>query len=275
MKWHRHWNKLYYGCALLSYPIIFFLIYKKVVPLLAVVLMLDLFFGCLASWITKQCQKREMAMLGLMQECRLSEFIDQYGKAHAKDTKNGFSAASALNLATAYMHMGEMETAMKLFQQAEPKKPQQFSKRKRTAVSNAIVECAVYHNNLAAAYLHCHDTEHAEIHMEETWEYLEQLKRHAGKHPELEDSIDIIFRGLLTRKLERALELHEELDCEEEIKKLQAWFERSDQLLIKVYNRYLLSILYEKCGNREEAGHCKAFVGQYGGDSCYVKWVED
>ena len=214
-------------------------------------------------------------MLDLLNEYQISAFIEKYSKAHAKDTKTGPSPLAALNLATAYMHMGDLDTAMRFFQRAEPIDPRQFPKRKQKMVKHSLVTCAVYHNNITCAYIRCHDTKQAKRHMEAAWEYLTQLKEMAKIYPDLEQTIVVLLRDLSIRRLEMSLETGEELDDEIELKQLQTWFDSARQRSVKVYNRYLANILYEKCGKKEEAEKCRAFVKQYGGDSCYVKWVEE
>ena len=241
------------------------------VPVLAYFLMADLSVWCAGSVYLAVVQNKENALIGLMGECKIAEFIEKYSHEHAKDTRKGFSTPATILLATAYMHLGDIETSLQMFQLAELQNPQ---KVKRKQLAEVTTQCAIYHNNLSTAYLRNHDIENAKLHMEKAQEYLKQLQGLEDKKGENTTTIEILNRSLSNRELELGLELGSKLDYAEKINQLNQYVARADNLLNRVYLHYLLYVLYKKTGNVEEAHRCREFVRENGGDTCYVQWVE-
>lgn len=247
------------------------LFFAGAVPLLAYILMVDLSLWFITTVYFIVVQKKEASMLGLMDECKMAEFIEIYSREHSKDTRKGFSASTVILLATAYMHLGDIETSMEMFQSTEPKNPQKARKR---AVANAVVECGVYHNNISCAYLRCHDTENAKIHMEKAQDYLKQLQGIKDKKGKYNAAIGNLTRSLAIRELELGLELEAEPDYAEKINQLKNQIDGVVTNLNRVYYNCLLYVMYRKNGNLAEAEKCREYVRENGGDTCYVQWVE-
>lgn len=241
------------------------------VPLLAYLLMLDLSLWCATSVYVTVVQNKENALLALMGECKIAEFIEKYSREHANDTKKGLSTSSAILLATAHMHLGDFETALKMFQMAEPQNPKKVRKR---LLAGAAAQCAVYHNNLSSAYLRRHDIENAKLHMEKAQEYLKQLRGMKDKKGKNHAAIETLTRSLTNRELELELELGSELDYTEKINQLKHYLDGAENILNGVYFHYLLYVLYDKTGNADEVCKCREYVRENGGDTCYVQWVE-
>ena len=264
-------NRIYYVVGCLFIGICVYLLLVDAVPFLACLLMLDLSLWCVGSVCRTTMQKRENTLISLMHECKIAEFIEKYSHEHAYDTKRGFSTSAAILLATAHIHLDDIETSLKMFQSIELQNPQKVRKK---LLAGVATQCAVYHNNLSTVYLRRHDIENAKLHMEKAQEYLKQLQGINDKKGKNSAAIEILTRSLINRELELALELGSELDYAEKIDQLKYYLDEAENVLNRVYYHYLLYVLYGKTGNADETRKCREYVRENGGDTCYVQWVE-
>lgn len=276
MQYHDDLKIIYWSIGILCVIFLAKEVYQGNIPWLAAILMLDLIFWALGTYYKNAVSKRNRAIFRLMnRQCALAEFIEKYEDVYRHTKKAEPAAMAALNLATAYMHLGDTQRAMELFAQAKPQ-PARCAIWKKKKTDNAIlVHSAVYHNNLAHNYLMSHDITQAEVHTSQTARYLEQLHAVKKKDASLEHDINTLTRSLFYRRLEISLERGENSQEPQTAKQLQEMFENEPRMLIKVYNRYLACKVYEIQENKEAAEKCREFIREYGGDSCYVKKADD
>lgn len=272
MQYHDDLKIIYWSIGILCAIFLVKEVYQGNIPWLAAILMLDLIFWAVRTYFNNAASKRNLAVIRLMnRQCALAEFIEQYQDIYNHTKKGEPAAMAALNLATAYMHLGDTQRATELFAQAKPQQPRCAIWKKKKTDNAILVHYAIYHNNLAHNYLMSHDITQAEVHTSQAAQYLEQLKAVKKKDSSLEHDINTLTRSLFYRRLEISLERGENPNEPQTSKQLQEMFENEPRMLMKVYNRYLACKVYEIQENREEAEKCREFVQKYGGDTCYVK----
>lgn len=264
--------RIYTAVLVLFIVIYSYLLYIGMMSGLIYFLLMGVSVWCATLVYLVTYQKKEIALLRLMNECKIAEFIEKYHHEHAKDSKKGYTAGATIHMATAYMHLGDLETSLELFQRVELQDPK---KVKRKMLPGVIINNALYHNNLSTAYLRQHDIENAKLHIKKAKAYFKQLQWLKDKKGRNKDNIEAFTRSLANRDLELGLEFGLEVDYAENIERLKQYVDETKTLLNRVYFYYLLFVLYEKTGDAEEADKCREYVRENGGDTCYVQWVEN
>lgn len=272
MRYHDDLKIIYWSISILCVIFLAKEVYQGNIPWLAAILMLDFIFWALRTYFDNATEKRNRTILRLMnRHCALAEFIEKYEEVYRHTKKAEPAAMAALNLATAYMHLGDTQHAMELFAQAKPQLGRCPLWKKQKTSNAILVHNAIYHNNLAHNCLMSHDITQAEINTSQAARYLEQLRAVKKKDSSLEHNINMLTRSLFYRKLEISLECGENPEEPQTSRQLQEIFENEPRMLMKVYNRYLACKVYEAQGDKEAAEKCREFIREYGGDTCYVK----
>lgn len=203
------------------------------------------------------------------EECRIRDFIAAYQPLREKSVTSVDKETMDLNLSTAYIHLGEIDEALKYlkrYHEGEEKGKYEYIANKKTYRRVRVLQDGIYHNNMAAVYVMLQNFSEAEKMQAELKSDLERLSS--------ESAGAVLERGMEVRRIELAIEQGDLDDYENMalyINRLMS--DNTAKTLARVRYQYMLYKLYTAVGKPEEAEAARAFVLKNGGDSCYVDGV--
>lgn len=215
-------------------------------------------------------QTRVIKMLDLMKDCRVQDFINQYLPLYDVCKAPWQKKNICLTLSTAYLNLGEIDKGMdylERFTQIQTKRTWFIipnSKEKLIAGQNAM-----YHNNMAVAYLRRDELEKAEEMLGALNEDIALIKTVAteAEAKEFQDVYKL-------KQILLAFKREDYSDYQEKEQYLTNAFECAVNNLNRVNYQYLLYYLYTGISEQEKAESCKKYVLAHGGDTYYKKTLE-
>lgn len=187
----------------------------------------------------------------MLDDCRCAEFIRICNNLLFDQSKKSLKTFWLLNLSSGYLNMGNMKLTEKTLNSIET-----FANNRMGAML-----LVAYYNNLVAYYIYMKDFENA-------IDSFEELKR-ALNNKKLTKKYRDYLTHMCNEKQSMIRIADNNYDGAEQL--FIDAFEREKHMLVKVYAKYTLGVVYIHDNRISEAIEALEFAVKNGGDSCYTK----